>query len=112
MRRQSIARVIVAAVAITMAGIVGAGAGPQAKGRYKKDGANCVWVANDSGPNQCTPLTRGRFKKSGSACVWVSRDSGEDQCRPAQGRFKKSGDSCVWSAKDSGPDQCNPRQPR
>jgi hypothetical protein len=85
----------------------------QRKGRYKKEGDNCVWDVNDSGPNQCTPLTRGRFKKGGNdSCTWDANDSGPDQCTPPQGRWKKAGSRCVWDAKDSGPNQCNPRQPR
>ena len=28
----------------------------QAKGRYKKQGDNCEWDANDGGPNQCEPI--------------------------------------------------------
>jgi hypothetical protein len=95
---------------------IGAGASREAaavlKGRYKKEGDNCVWDANDSGPNQCEPLTKGRFKKDGDRCVWESNDSGPDQCTPRGGRFKKEGDRCVWTANDSGPNQCNPRQPR
>jgi hypothetical protein len=82
------------------------------KGRYKKEGDNCVWDANDSGPNQCEPLTKGRFKKDGDRCVWEFNESGPDQCTPRGGRFKKEGDRCVWTANDSGPNQCNPRKPR
>lgn len=84
----------------------------QAKGRYKKQGDNCVWDVNDSGPNQCTPQTEGRFKRDGDNCVWAPSDRGPDQCTPKKGRFKKEGDKCVWNADDSGPNQCNPRQPR
>jgi hypothetical protein len=112
MKRQRIGRIAVPALVLAIALAAGADGNTQAKGRYKKQGATCVWDANDAGPNQCTPLTKGRFKKSGDACVWDSRDSGDDQCRPAHGRFKKVGASCVWSGKDSGADQCNPRQPR
>ena len=95
-------------------GSPGASAAPlQAKGRYKKEGDNCVWDANDGGPNQCTPQTRGRFKKGGDdSCTWVANDRGPDQCTPAKGRWKKGGSGCVWDSKDSGPNQCNPRQPR
>ena len=64
----------------------GAAAYPvQAKGRYKKEGDNRVWGANDRGPDQCTP---------------------------ARGRWKKGGTGRVWDSKDSAPNQCNPRQPR
>jgi hypothetical protein len=86
----------------------------QEKGRYKTEGDNCVWAANDSGPNQCTPVTRGRFKKGANdSCAWDSNDSGADQCKPPQGRWKKgNGDSCSWDANDSGPNQCNPRRAR
>ena len=73
-----------ALVALTL-GATGASA-VQEKGRYKIEGDNCVWNADDAGPNQCTPMT--------------------------PGRFKKEGDKCVWNAEDSGPNQCNPRQPR
>lgn len=88
---------------------------PQQKGRYKKQGKQgelCEWDANDTGPNQCTPVTAGRFKKSGDSCTWVANDRGSDQCRPPKGRWTKSGSSCLWRANDSGPDQCNPRQPK
>jgi hypothetical protein len=87
-------------------------AGLQTKGRYKKQGDNCVWDVNDSGPNQCTPQVEGRFKKEGDNCVWAPSDRGPDQCTPKKGRFKKEGDKCVWNGDDSGPNQCNPRQPR
>jgi hypothetical protein len=79
-------------------------------GRYKKQGDECVWTDNDSGPNQCSPTTAGRFKKSGNNCVWDANDKGADQCKPTSGRFKKDGDRCVWTPDDSGPNQCNPRQ--
>lgn len=84
----------------------------QQKGRYKKQGSNCEWDGNDSGPDQCTPVTKGRFKKTGDRCAWVANDAGPDQCRPAKGRFAKEGKLCVWRPNDSGPDQCNPKQPR
>lgn len=103
-----IACFVVGAVIIA-AGDTSAGA---LKGRYKKEGGNCVWDANDSGPNQCEPRTKGRFKKEGDRCSWESNDSGPDQCTPRGGRFKKEGDRCVWTANDSGPNQCNPREPR
>src|SRR4051794_8320244 len=61
----------------------------QEKGRYKKEGDDCVWAATDGGPNQCTPVTRGRFKKGGdNACTWDSNDVGADQCKPPKGRWK------------------------
>jgi len=82
-----------------------------AQGRYKKEGDKCVWVADDSGPNQCTP-PKGRYKKDGDSCVWDANDSGPDQCKPPKGRFKKDGNRCVWDANDSGPDQCRPVSPR
>src|SRR3954470_17215102 len=107
MRQQSVRRAVVPALMLTFAlGAIELGAA----GRYKKQGANCEWDANDSGPNQCTPATKGRFKKSGDVCRWDANDNGADQCRPATGRWKKDGDTCAWSASDSGPDQCNPRQ--
>jgi hypothetical protein len=84
----------------------------QQKGRYKKQGNTCEWDANDTGPNQCMPVTKGRFKKSGDTCRWAFNDVGPDQCRPAKGRWTKSGSRCVWRPNDNGPDQCNPRQPR
>ena len=82
------------------------------KGRYKADGEACVWDANDSGPDQCTPQTVGRFKKSRDSCTWDPKDKGPDQCTPPRGRWKTDGDRCVWDANDSGPNQCNPRRPR
>jgi hypothetical protein len=85
----------------------------QRKGRFKKEGDNCVWNADDSGPNQCAPVTRGRFKKGGDdSCAWDANDNGPDQCTPPTGRWKKGDNRCYWDAKDSGPNQCNPRQPR
>ena len=93
-------------------GSIGEAAALQAKGRYKRQGENCVWDAGDSGPNQCAPRTAGRFKKSGESCVWDAKDNGPDQCTPPLGRWKTSGNDCLWDAKDSGPHQCNPRQPR
>lgn len=86
----------------------------QEKGRYKREGDDCVWAANDGGPNQCTPVTRGRFKKGGDdSCTWDSNDAGPDQCKPPKGRWKKgNGDDCTWDANDSGPNQCNPRRAR
>jgi hypothetical protein len=83
-----------------------------ATGRYKKSGNACVWDANDSGPNQCTPLAEGRFRRDGRACVWDAAGRGPNQCRPTRGRFKKEGDACVWNATDTGRNQCNPRQPK
>ena len=84
----------------------------QQKGRYKKQGDNCVWDAEDGGPNQCTPQIKGRFKRGANdSCTWDANDAGRDQCRPPKGRWKKGGDnSCAWDANDDGPDQCNPRQ--
>jgi hypothetical protein len=79
----------------------------EAAGRYKKEGDRCVWDANDSGPNQCTPPS-GRYKKDGDKCEWDARDGGPDQCTPSKGRFKLEGDKCVWDARDSGTDQCRP----
>jgi hypothetical protein len=99
MKRRFIACIIL--TALTFTSVVG---GSQTKGRYKKDGDQCVWDVNDSGPNQCTPRTPGRFKKSGDSCVW--------DATPPQGRWKTAGNRCVWDAKDTGPSQCNPRQPR
>ncbi len=91
-----------------------AAASTQDKGRFKKEGDNCVWEANDAGPNQCTPVTRGRFKKGADdSCTWDSNDNGPDQCKPPKGRWKRGGDdSCTWDAKDDGPNQCNPRRAR
>lgn len=83
-----------------------------ADGRYKKVGNACVWAPNDSGPNQCTPLTEGRFKRERGACVWDAAGRGRNQCRPATGRFKRDDDKCVWNPTDTGPNQCNPRQPK
>jgi hypothetical protein len=85
----------------------------QRKGRFKKEGDNCVWNAEDSGPNQCAPVTRGRFKKGGNdSCTWDANDNGPDQCTPPSGRWKKGDNRCYWDPKDSGPNQCNPREAR
>ncbi len=110
MLQRSIVRLILTVLAATVA--VSALGAPQEKGRYKKQGDNCVWDAADSGPNQCTPVTAGRFKKSGDNCVWDAKDRGADQCTPPKGRWKTEGTRCVWDAGDSGPNQCNPRRPR
>ena len=96
-----------AAAAVDLA----AGVEAQQKGRYKQQGDSCVWDANDTGPNQCTPQVTGRFKKDGDKCVWDERDKGPDQCSPT-GRWKKDGNKCVWAPGDAGPNQCNPRAPR
>jgi hypothetical protein len=109
MTRQWVSRAVVPALLLAVAVATG---DAQSKGRYKKQGANCEWDANDTGPNQCTPTTRGRFKKDGDACRWEANENGADQCRPASGRWKKDGDACRWDGSDSGPDQCNPRAPR
>ena len=95
----------------TDAGAIGAHFA-QAKGRYKKQGDNCEWDANDGGPNQCEPVIKGRFKKGDKdSCTWDANDVGADQCRPPKGRWKKGGDnSCAWDPNDGGPDQCSPRK--
>ncbi|PYR73718.1 MAG: hypothetical protein DMF86_19820 [Acidobacteria bacterium] len=112
MAKRCFVRLVVPVLLVAFAVAAGASAGDAQKGRYKIQGNNCVWDANDSGPNQCTPVTAGRFKKSGGACVWVANEQGADQCTPAKGRFKRDGNRCVWDANDSGANQCNPRQPR
>ncbi len=108
MTYRPIARLVPFVFALAVAVAATSAAGEQ--GRYKKQGDNCEWDANDSGPNQCTPAVKGRFKKSGDACTWDSNDQGPDQCRPPKGRWKKEGSGCSWNGNDSGPDQCNPRQ--
>ena len=111
MSNNAFGRILAGALVLGLAVSTGASFGDAGqKGRYKKEGAKCVWNADDSGPNQCTPTTTGRFKKSGDNCTWDVNDSGADQCRPAKGRFKKEGNACVWNASDGGPDQCDPRQ--
>jgi len=77
------------------------------KGRYKKAGNACVWVASDNGANQCSP-TKGRYKKIGAGCVWDANDNGANQCSPTKGRYKKAGASCIWAANETGPNQCTP----
>ena len=109
MTRKSPARIFAPAIALTAAmagGVLAAGA----NGRYKKQSDRCVWDANDSGPDQCAPVTPGRFTKSGNACVWDATGKGADLCTPTKGRFKKDGSACVWNASDSGPNQCDPRK--
>ena len=66
----------------------------QQRGRYKKQGTNCEWDANDTGPNQCTPATKGRFKRDGDTCRWDANDNGPDQCRPASGRSPRRRKRC------------------
>jgi hypothetical protein len=114
MTQQSLRRTIASALVVAIAALTGvAAAGSQSKGRFKKQGSNCVWAANDSGPDQCTPAgaLKGRFKKQGNTCVWDPQGSGSNQCRPTTGRFKKQTAGCVWDPKDGGPDQCDPRKP-
>jgi hypothetical protein len=107
-------RLVLGLVSFTLAAMVltdGVSAA-QKKGRWKKEGGKCVYVANDSGPDQCEPPARGRWKKDGGKCVWAGDESGPDQCsRPGGGRFKKEGNRCVWAA-EAGPDQCDPKVPR
>jgi hypothetical protein len=115
-RRTDMTRRLSAPVVLTALVLAGTAAwnaaADQQKGRYKQEGEACVWDANDSGPDQCTPRVAGRFKKSGDACVWDAKDKGPDQCQPPSGRWKTDGDRCVWDPKDSGPNQCNPRERR
>jgi hypothetical protein len=101
------------AAMVSVAGAYGT-VSAQEKGRFKQEGDNCVWDANDGGPNQCTPITRGRFKKGGDdSCTWDANDNGPDQCKPPKGRWKQGGDgSCSFDPKDDGPNQCNPRRAR
>jgi pimeloyl-ACP methyl ester carboxylesterase len=83
-------------------------------GRYKIIGGQCVWDANDSGPDQCSPLPPpGRYKFDGfGTCYWEPNDYPPDQCSPQAppiGRFKLDGSGgCYWDPNDSGPDQCAP----
>lgn len=79
MTRQSVSRVVVPMLLLAFAVTAGSA---QSKGRYKKQGANCEWDANDTGPNQCTPATKGRFKKDGDACRWDANDNGPDRVPP------------------------------
>ena len=108
--KQSIGRLVLPLVVVFAAAVTVVMADPQAKGRYKKEGSACVWNANDTGPNQCTPVSEGRFKKDGDSCVWDAGARGADECKPKTGRFKKEGDKCVWNGSDSGPNQCDPRK--
>lgn len=108
---RSIGRVMLCGFLVTMAWDATV-ADAQSKGRYKKQGESCVWDANDSGPNQCTPQVAGRFKKNGDHCVWDANDKGPDQCQPPAGRWKVDGSRCYWDGNDSGPNQCDPRKPR
>jgi pimeloyl-ACP methyl ester carboxylesterase len=84
---------------------------PVVPGRYKLESGKCVWRANDSGPDQCTPPP-GRYKLSGGKCTWAPNDAGPNQCTPAaappSGRYKLSGGKCTWAPNDSGPNQCTP----
>jgi hypothetical protein len=105
-------RLIAQAVLTTLLLAATAGADAQQKGRYKQDGERCVWDANDTGADQCTPRVAGRFKKSGDSCVWDAKDKGPDQCTPPSGRWKTQDGRCVWDPKDSGANQCNPREAR
>jgi len=108
MRKMSIGSLTVAVALLGGTLALDASAHASAAGRYKKDGAKCVWDANDSGPNQCTPAAAGHFRRNGKDCTWEANTPGADQCRPATGRFKKEGTACVWNGTDNGPDQCDP----
>lgn len=80
-------------------------------GRWKVDGSNCYWDANDDGPDQCDPNNpSGRYKDDGNGgCYWEPSDFGADQCTPQTGRYKDDGiGGCYWAEGDSGPDQCQP----
>ena len=68
MTRQSVRRIAIVPALLLVVAVAMSDA--QQKGRYKKQGANCEWDANDTGPNQCTPVAKGRFKKDGDACRW------------------------------------------
>jgi len=101
------------AIAITLVGgtlALDASAHAAAAGRYKKDGAKCVWDSKDSGPNQCSPVVVGHFRRIGRNCTWDASGPGDDECRPSSGRFKKERAGCVWTATDNGPDQCDPHE--
>ena len=84
---RSIGRLVLT-VLLAAAFVAGTSAGDdQQKGRYKKQGDNCVWDANDSGPNQCAPTVAGRFKQEGDKCVWAPNDKdGSVQAAHAAGR--------------------------
>ena len=110
MRKMSIGSLTVAIALIGGTLALDASAHAAAAGRYKKDGAKCVWDAKDSGPNQCRPAVVGHFRRSGSNCTWDSAGPGSDECRPSTGRFKKERSGCVWNATDNGPDQCDPHE--
>ena len=111
MSRRSVRVCLVSALIIALH--TASGSALQPRGRYKGDGRNCWWDAEDSGPNQCTPRTAGRFKGGPNACTWDANDAGPDQCRPPKGRWKGGpNNACTWDGNDDGPDQCNPRQPR
>lgn len=60
-------------------------------GRYKYVNSVCTWVADDSGPNQCTP---GRWKVY-NGCRFFLNDSGPNQCVP-----QKSGPYSVSASQD------------
>jgi hypothetical protein len=69
----AIALAFVAASAVTLA----------ETGRWKDDGnGGCYWDGNDSGPDQCSPVS-GRWKDDGNGgCYWDANDSGPHQCEP------------------------------
>lgn len=80
------------------------------RGRWKVDGASCVWDAYDTGPDQCSPGT------SVPASVVADQPSANGWPAPGQrhtvtglGRWKSDGyGGCTWDAYDDGPDQCQP----
>ncbi len=110
MRHMSIRSLTVAVALVGGTLALDASAHAAAAGRYKKEGAKCVWNAKDSGPNQCQPMLAGHFRSTGRSCTWQANTPGEDECRPSKGRFKKETAGCVWNATDSGPDQCDPHR--
>ena len=55
------------------------------QGRWKVDSdGNCVFDANDDGPDQCLPPNpTGRWKVAGDgSCYFEQNDQGPDQCVP------------------------------
>lgn len=78
---------LLAAVAVFACALLGGPTDAEANGRWKWNGAQCVFDQNDTGPDQCTPgqnpTPTGRWKWQGDRCEWDANDAGPDQCIPS-----------------------------
>ena len=100
MTRQSVSCIMV--VPALLLAVAVAVSDAQQKGRYKKQGANCEWDANDTGPNQCTPA-RVRPLEEGRRRVHVERQRLRSRSvQPAPGAVAIPATTPEWYRNDSG----------